>query len=139
MTIDPTSYEPVYRQLVRLLKTAIENGEYAPGQRLPSEERLGQIYGLGRNSVRDALRVLKHDGVVRTVTGAGTYVRSPNEVTVTMVEVSKGAVINTRIPTEEERRAMGLEVGVPVFVVERPGEEPEVLPGDRTSLIVGDH
>ncbi|MER7213253.1 GntR family transcriptional regulator [Streptosporangium sp. NPDC000239] len=134
VTIDPTSYTPVYRQLARLIKAAIDAGEYAPGQRLPSEERLGQIYGLGRNSVRDALRVLKHEGAIRTVVGAGSYVRGPGEVS--MVEISTGVVVTTRIPTEAERRAMGLDEGVPVFVIERPGEEPEVLPGDRTSLIV---
>ncbi|MGW4425757.1 GntR family transcriptional regulator [Streptosporangium sp. NPDC004631] len=135
MTIDPSSYEPAYRQLARLLKAAIEAGEYAPGRRLPSEERLGQIYGLGRNTVRDALRALKHEGVVRTVTGAGSYVRGKGEVT--MVEVSSGAVITTRMPSEEERRVLGIDEGVAVFVVERPDREPEVLPGDTTTLIVG--
>ncbi|MBB4940793.1 DNA-binding GntR family transcriptional regulator [Streptosporangium album] len=134
MTIDPTSHEPRYRQLARLLRERIDAGDYRPGQRLPSEERLEQIYGLGRNAVRDALRILKAEGVVRTVTGSGSYVRGRQEVT--MVRVTSGAVIATRMPTAEERQALGLDEGVALFVVERPGQEPEVLAGDRTTLIV---
>jgi DNA-binding FadR family transcriptional regulator len=134
VTIDPTSYEPAYRQLARLLKAAIDAGEYAPGRRLPSEVHLGQIYGVGRNTVRDALRELKSSGIVRTVTGSGSYVRGEQEVT--MVTVTSGVVIATRMPTAEERRDLGLDEGVALFVVARPGEEPELLPGDRTTLIV---
>lgn len=134
VVIDRGSYEPVYRQLARLLKERIEAGDYQPGQRLPSEERLQQIYGYGRTTVREALRVLKAEGVVRTVTGSGSYVRGEQEVT--MVTVTSGVVIATRMPTAEERRALGLDEGVALFIVERPGEEPELLPGDRTTLIV---
>ncbi|MGW4663147.1 GntR family transcriptional regulator [Streptosporangium sandarakinum] len=134
MTIDPTSYEPVYRQLARLLKERIDAGEYGPGERLPSEGRLAQMYGLGRNSVRDALKELKSQGIIRTVTGSGSYVRGGQEAT--MVEVTRGAVIATRMPTEEERRALGIDSGVPVFVVDRGGKL-ELLPGDTTKLSVG--
>lgn len=134
MMIDRGSYEPVYRQLARLLRDRINAGEYAPGQRLPSEGRLGQIYGYGRTTVREALRVLKAEGIVRTVTGSGSYVRGGQEVT--MVRVASGAVIATRMPTAEERQDLGLDEGVALFVVERPGQEPEVLPGDRTTLVV---
>jgi DNA-binding GntR family transcriptional regulator len=135
MEIDPTSHEPRNRQLARMLRERIEAGELQPGQRLPSEQRLQQISGLGRTTVRKALDVLRGEGLIRTVIGSGTYVRGQQETT--MVEVTQGALISTRAATEEERRTMGLDEGVPVLVLRRPGQEPELLPGDRFTLVVG--
>ncbi|MFI6510180.1 GntR family transcriptional regulator [Streptosporangium sp. NPDC050855] len=135
MKIDLGSFEPRHRQLARMLRAQIEGGEYRAGQRLPSEERLQQMSGLGRTTVRRALGVLRSEGLVRTVTGSGTYVRGNQEVT--MLEVGHGTVISTRVPTEEERRTLGLDEGVPVFVIQRPGEGPELLRGDTNRLVVG--
>ncbi|WP_433363858.1 GntR family transcriptional regulator [Streptosporangium sp. CA-115845] len=135
MKIDPTSDEPRHRQLARQLRERIDAGDYRPGQQLPSEERLQQISGLGRTTVRRALSILRNEGIVRTVTGSGTYVRGGQEVT--MMEVTRGDIIGTRMPTEEERRVMGIDQGVALFEIHRPGQKPELVPGDRVRLIVG--
>jgi len=47
------------------------DGLLAPGERLPSERELAAQLGVGRSSVREALRVLEVMGLIRTGTGSG--------------------------------------------------------------------
>lgn len=59
--------EPVrlYQRIVEQIEDAIARGELTPGQRLPSERELVSQFGASRSTVREALRVLESDGVVR--------------------------------------------------------------------------
>jgi GntR family transcriptional regulator len=47
---------------------------YQPGDRLPSEPDLATAYGVSRPTIRDVLRSLEGDGLVRRVHGVGTFV-----------------------------------------------------------------
>ena len=47
---------------------------WAPGTKLPSEQELSRQLGVGRSTVREALRVLGHLGIVESRSGLGTYV-----------------------------------------------------------------
>lgn len=47
------------------------NGTIGPGDRLPPERELAATLGVGRSSVREALRVLEVMGLIRTATGSG--------------------------------------------------------------------
>ncbi|HET7029436.1 MAG TPA: GntR family transcriptional regulator [Candidatus Limnocylindrales bacterium] len=47
---------------------------YQPGDRLPSEPELASAYGVSRPTIRDVLRSLEGDGLVRRVHGVGTFV-----------------------------------------------------------------
>ena len=69
MAIDPRSHTPVYVQLADLLREQIESGDLAPGSVLPSEARLTQEYGIGRDAVRMAISLLRSEGLVTTVRG----------------------------------------------------------------------
>ncbi|GAB6177097.1 FadR/GntR family transcriptional regulator [Desulfobaculum senezii] len=64
----------VYEQIVRRINEMLASGELAPGDRLPPERRLAEAFGVSRNSVREAIRVLTQRGVVETRPGSGTYV-----------------------------------------------------------------
>ena len=75
MTIDQASFEPVYRQLARILREQIRAGELRAGAALPSEASLSQRFGVGRDAVRDALSALRGEGLVITTRGIGTFVR----------------------------------------------------------------
>lgn len=74
MTIDPWSPTPPYRQLARILRERIAVGEWGPGGALPSEKDLQQQYGLARETVRRAIKILRDEGAVITLTGRGTYI-----------------------------------------------------------------
>lgn len=61
------AYEQVYDQLREgILEGAIPNGE-----RLPSEPMLAAEFGVSRSTIRDALRLLQAEGLIRTAKGAG--------------------------------------------------------------------
>ncbi|MBW3663895.1 MAG: FadR family transcriptional regulator [Actinobacteria bacterium] len=57
--------------------TLVADGNLEPGQRLPPERALAERFEVGRNSVREALRVLELLGIVESRQGDGTYVREP--------------------------------------------------------------
>ncbi|MEV0495558.1 MULTISPECIES: GntR family transcriptional regulator [Streptomyces] len=58
-----------YRRLAADLREAIEAGAYGAGGRLPSEEKLAQQYGVSRGTVRQALGVLRANGLVTSRRG----------------------------------------------------------------------
>src|SRR5690242_3421838 len=59
------------------LTSAIENGQFKPGDRLPSVEQLAQELSVGRSSIREGLRVLEAKGILSVVHGKGTFVNYP--------------------------------------------------------------
>jgi DNA-binding FadR family transcriptional regulator len=58
------------------LRSAVARGEWPVGERIPTEPRLSEQFGVGRNTVREAVRVLVHAGLLETRQGDGTYVRA---------------------------------------------------------------
>jgi GntR family transcriptional regulator len=74
--IDRSSYEPAYAQLARILREQVAGGLYQPGNRLPSEALLCKRYNVSPMTVRRAVNVLLDQGVVSTVKGKGTFVKS---------------------------------------------------------------
>jgi DNA-binding FadR family transcriptional regulator len=62
--------EEVRRQIER----AIRSGDFAPGERLPSERELVETFGVSRVSVREAIRSLEALGLVRVYQGRGAFV-----------------------------------------------------------------
>lgn len=76
--------EPVQRFRVPVvvaaqLRKLLISGEYKVGDRLPSEKVLGERFGVGRSSVREAMRRLEADGLVRIVHGVGSFVSDGRE------------------------------------------------------------
>jgi GntR family transcriptional repressor for pyruvate dehydrogenase complex len=66
-SIEPRAWQAVLEHIERRLL----DGELAPGDRLPGERQLAAELGVGRSSVREALRVLEVLGLIRTHTGSG--------------------------------------------------------------------
>jgi len=64
-------YEQVAEQIQRL----IASGALKPGDLLPPERVLAEKFGVGRSSLRDAIRTLEVSGVVESRHGAGTVIR----------------------------------------------------------------
>jgi DNA-binding FadR family transcriptional regulator len=64
---------------IQQLRDQITSGAWPVGTKLPSETRLAQTLGMSRLSVREALRVLVHAGLLSTRQGDGTYVTATDE------------------------------------------------------------
>lgn len=65
-------------QVVEQFVTMLRNGELTPGERLPPERDLAERFGVGRNSIREALRELNMLGLVTSRHGEGTFVGTPD-------------------------------------------------------------
>lgn len=65
------SYVPIYNQFYK----DIIDGVYPVGSRLPSENELKEIYGVSRNTLRQALAILDQDGYIERFQGKGSFVR----------------------------------------------------------------
>lgn len=66
---------PKYVRLAQTIQSRIEDGTYAPGTRVPSENQLVQAFGMSRPTVVRALELLKRDGWLESRQGFGTIVR----------------------------------------------------------------
>jgi len=79
--LNPQSPIPLYRQLADILAARIRSGEYPAGSRIPSENALSAVYGIGRPTARQATDHLIRKGLLIRRRGSGTYVQArTNEV-----------------------------------------------------------
>ncbi|GAA2510947.1 GntR family transcriptional regulator [Pilimelia columellifera] len=76
MTINPADPRPRYQQLAGLIRDQIRSGELPPGTRVPTEVELRKRYDVSRNTVRDALEVLRNEGLLISSQGRGAWVRA---------------------------------------------------------------
>ena len=67
----------IYHDIACQIKHAIEVGESSPGDQLPSERDLAEMFGVGRTTVREALRTLETEGLVIVRHGQGTFIAEP--------------------------------------------------------------
>lgn len=65
------SVSRAWRVVLEKIETDLLDGTLQPGDRLPPERELAASLGVGRSSVREALRVLEVMGLIRTGTGSG--------------------------------------------------------------------
>lgn len=63
-----------YGTLATALRQRVLDGEWKPGQMIPSESSLAESYGVALGTIRQALALLVQDGVLRRQHGKGTFV-----------------------------------------------------------------
>ncbi|MFZ4246115.1 GntR family transcriptional regulator [Streptomyces griseoincarnatus] len=67
---------PKYQRIADSLREAIRSGEYGPGDRLPGENDLMAAHGVARMTARQAIGVLRDEGIAEARKGAGVFVRA---------------------------------------------------------------
>jgi DNA-binding FadR family transcriptional regulator len=61
-------------EVIGVMRKMLSEDAWSAGAKLPSEQELGRQLGVGRSTVREALRVLGHLGIVESRSGLGTFV-----------------------------------------------------------------
>ncbi|SFR38904.1 transcriptional regulator, GntR family [Marinobacter gudaonensis] len=90
---------------IESLRGAIEDRVWSVGDRLPVESELSESLGVSRNTVREAVRVLVHVGMLETRQGDGTYVRATRDAGETLRRIARTQLadqLEVRIMLETE-------------------------------------
>lgn len=61
-------------EIAKNISEAIESGQLKPGDRLPTEQALSDQFGVARTVVREAISLLKYDGVIQSRRGVGAFI-----------------------------------------------------------------
>ena len=72
--LNPSSSEPIYRQLYRRMREAIASGLLTPGDRVPAARALAKELGLARSTIDSAYSLLTSQGYLQARGQAGTFV-----------------------------------------------------------------
>ena len=76
--------QPLHIVISEHLKAQIEADLYAPGERLPSEFDLGEVFGVSRTTIRRAIANLIQQGLVTTQQGKGIFVVDRHKISFSM-------------------------------------------------------
>lgn len=123
---------PIWRSIATTLRGEISAGQYAPGDKLPTEAVLAARFGVNRHTVRHALAALAEDGVVFARRGAGVFVTQVptdypigkrvrfhrNLTSAGRVPTKRILSMQTRSATGTERSLLALADGAQVHVVD---------------------
>lgn len=72
--INKYSNVPLYSQLKQMIVDQIENGEYHPDSKIPSEQEFCETFEISRPTVRQAINELTNNGILYRMKGKGTFV-----------------------------------------------------------------
>lgn len=70
----PINNSSVVQQVIDSLTNAMINGQLKPGDQIPTEVELAESFGVGRNSIREAIKILVSYGVLEIRRAEGTFV-----------------------------------------------------------------
>jgi DNA-binding transcriptional regulator YhcF (GntR family) len=79
MALDPDDSRPPYIQVANALRAAILTRKYSPGEKLPSGSKLAENYGVARQTVQNALDILRDEKLIVSRQGSGVFVRERTE------------------------------------------------------------
>ena len=125
---------PVYYQIKNKIQEWIVSKEYNPGEKIPSEMELANIFNVSRLTVRQAISILVQEKLLYSVRGKGTFVTEDTELIDSFglkfsgfmddlfYQVSKSKTISVKIekvvPSKKIIKALNLEEG-DVYKIER--------------------
>ncbi|WEK00927.1 MAG: FadR/GntR family transcriptional regulator [Candidatus Sphingomonas phytovorans] len=130
----------LYQQVAAAVAGAIQRGEFAPGQRIPSERDLAEEYKVSRPTIREAMIALDVIGLVKTRHGSGIFVVDNPPKDAAMIGLDIGAFELTEARRLFEGEAAALAA---VSITDNEIAELETLIGEmeRENLenISGEH
>lgn len=128
----PGPGEPLWQTIARSLEAEIAQGQYGPGDRLPTEAQLAQRFGVNRHTVRHAFAHLAEKGLTHSRRGSGVFVQAQptdypigrrtrfhqNLAALGRTATRKVLVLDSRRASPDEAAALHLTPGAEVHVFE---------------------
>jgi GntR family transcriptional repressor for pyruvate dehydrogenase complex len=103
MKFRPIKPKKISTQIAEQIRESILNGDFSPGEKLPPERELTEMFGVSRPSVREALNILASSGLVMSYQGGGTVVQS-------LIDADQDNALSELIRTQRERALEVIEV-----------------------------
>lgn len=127
--------QPLRYHIRREIINLITKNNYQPGDQLPTEQELGEMFNVSRLSLREALLLLEEERIISTKHGSGRYLASiPNEYQIDITRLQGVTELlhdyniestNQIIKVEESQSSgiisskLNLDDGTPVISIER--------------------
>ncbi len=124
MVIVPIDKKSIGRQVYDQMLDNILNGVWPPGTKLPSENELGQMFGVSRVPIREALRKLNTMGITQTRQGEGSFV----------LMVTPGMFMNSLLPMLVWNRKSMMDILEYRRIVEPENAALAALHADQTDI-----
>ncbi|MDR0626894.1 MAG: FCD domain-containing protein [Bifidobacteriaceae bacterium] len=149
-----TTGSPLAQRTVVFLRQKIGSGEWTVNSRIPTEPELQRLIGVGKTTVREAVRSLANLGMLETLPGRGTFVRSRTPISSVItdfvgdfplseimsyrraleIEAAQMAAVNrTECQLEQLREAHQRDLGAGVDTPRTPGRG--TMPGQFHHLV----
>lgn len=148
-TLDRMSSVPLGVQLKSIIREKILSGEWAAGSMIPSENKLCEIYGISRMTVRAVITQFVSQGLLYRIPGKGTFV-ARDKFEVSQVSYAglrnqlelKGHSVKTKLISCEvvqaddyEARKLGIHEGDEVYLIRRTRETDDAVISLHESMI----
>ena len=80
MKITRVKQQTVVAQVMNQIKELIASGQFKPYDRIPTEAELAKTFGIGRSSIREAIKIFHHLGIMESRTKTGTYISDASHI-----------------------------------------------------------
>jgi len=112
--------KPVPELILDEITRLITEGILKPGDRLPSENELAERFGVGRSSLREAMRALQLLGIIEVIQGKGTFLR---QTTVLPLATDWARLSGMGLISQVMEARQIIEVAIAQLAAERATEE----------------
>lgn len=92
--VNPQLDVPIYQQLVDTVRAAVQKGELAPKEKLPTVQQMAENLGVARGTIKRAYDELERLGLVEKLQGSGTFVKYRPEDSASSKEQAMAAIDN---------------------------------------------
>jgi GntR family transcriptional regulator len=132
MPQESPTFTPLYRQIKSLILQGLVNGDWRPGEAIPSEMELAQRFSVSQGTVRKAIDEMAAENLLIRRQGKGTFVASHNDPRalfrfLRLAPLSGELTPPVSVPLEcwraksgqEVSRVLRIEPGAPIIIVRR--------------------
>ena len=122
----PIPRRKLYQEVVDRLSEEIATGAYAPGDRLPSERELMQLFAVGRPAIREAMLALDRMGLITVSHGERARVAAPNASSIIeqVATTARHLLLTSPQSLEDLKEArLFFELGIVRRAAERAGDD----------------